>query len=269
VTSRLEQRNPQDGSAPSSLAPTGRRFSLAWGRQRWWVEVLTILVGYGIYEVIQGAAPSRLTTAYANGRQVHRWQQDLHIDIDLSVNHFVNLNHEWLGVVMGYYYDTLNYTITPAVLLWVWFRRGDVYARWRSALILASMIGLVIYWAYPVAPPRFVVPGTVDTLVVHGIFGTTPTKGAGTLVNECAAMPSLHVGWSFWCAITIIGTTTVWWRWFALLYPVGTTLVVLGTGNHYILDGVGGVIVVSAGILLTTVPAARSRSKARLASANL
>ena len=243
---------------PARRGPLARlRLSrgLAWSRQAWWVEILTILVGYLIYEVIQGAAPKNHALALRNGRRVHDLQVWLHIDIDPSINRFVN-DHHPLALITGYDYDILHYAITTTVLLLVWWRRPEVYGRWRSALVGASISALAVFWLLPVAPPRFVLPHQiVDTLVVNHIFGTVaPPDHPPALVNADAAMPSLHVGWSLWCAATIIGTTRIWFRWLACLYPVWTTFVVIGTGNHYLLDAAGGMIVLGLGLWLTSAP---------------
>lgn len=243
----------------------GRRPSrgLAWPRQAWWIEVVTIVAGYFVYELIQGAVPSRRDFAFANGRDVHHAQVALHIDLDLPVNHFVN-RFDPLALTAGYYYDTLHYVITPSVLLFVWIWRSEQYARWRSALVGASIASLFVFYAYPVAPPRFVVPGIEDTLVIHHIFGTVAQDGAPPrLINDTAAMPSLHVGWALWCAATIVGTTSSRWRHLAWLYPVATTLVVLGTGNHYLLDAAGGLAVLGIGLAVTAAPLSGWRSDDR------
>ena len=232
----------------------GPRCGLAWARQAWWIEILTVFVGYFIYELVQGAAPARRSIAFSNGRRLESLQQSLHIDIDAPVNHFVN-RHDVLALGAGYYYDTLHYLVTPAVLLWLWVCRPQVYGRWRSALVVSSVAALAVFWALPMAPPRFVVPGITDTLVEHHIFGTVASNGnPPTLVNDVAAMPSLHVAWALWCAAAVVGATTGRWRYLAFLYPAATTFVVLGTGNHYLLDAVGGLAILGVGLLATSAP---------------
>jgi PAP2 superfamily len=241
---------------PVTASPGGWRFrrGLAWGRKAWWVEILTILAGYFIYELVQGSAPKDHALALRNGQRVHDLQRWLHIDIDPGINHFVN-DHHPLALITGYDYDILHYAMTTTVLVLLWWRRPLVYGRWRSALVGSSIASLAVFWLLPVAPPRFVVTGIVDTLVQNHIFGTvTPPDHPPPLVNVDAAMPSLHVGWSLWCAVTIIGTTRIWFRWIAALYPVWTTFVVIGTGNHYLLDAVGGLIVLGAGLVVTAGP---------------
>ena len=242
------------------------RRGFAWARQAWWIEVLTIGAGYFVYELIQGAVPSRRDYAFANGRNLHRIQVKLHIDIDAPINHLVN-QYDPLALAAGYYYDTLHYVVTPSVLLFLWVCRPLQYGRWRSALVAASVAALVVFYAYPVAPPRFVVPGIKDTLVIHHIFGTVARNGnPPTLINDTAAMPSLHVGWALWCAATIVGTTSGRWRHLAWLYPLATTFVVLGTGNHFVLDAVGGAVVVGIGLAVTAAPVSSWRRPASVKS---
>ena len=223
---------------------------LAWGPKAWWIEISTILFGYALYEVVQGAAPVHRLPAFAHSHQLTRSEIWSHLDVELPVDHLVN-RIPALASATGYYYDSLHFLITPTVLFWLWRWRPSSYGRWRSALILSSMASLVVFWAWAVAPPRLAEPGIIDTLVARHIYGTVESKGASALVNDYAAMPSLHVGWAVWCAAALVATTTVWWRHLAWLYPVATTFVVIGTGNHYLLDAAGGVVVVLFGMLLT------------------
>src|SRR5262249_21298251 len=59
-------------------------------------------------------------------------------------------------------------------------------------------------------------------------------------VNEYAAFPSLHVAWAAWCAWALSLALPGRWRRLVWLYPALTSLVVVGTGNHYVLDVVAG-----------------------------
>jgi hypothetical protein len=226
------------------------RRGLAWGRKAWWIEIITVVVGYGLYEIVQGAAPAHRSDAFANAGELLRWERGLHLNPELAINGYVNA-HSVLATVSGYYYDSLHYLITPSVLIWLWWRRPDVYGRWRSALVGASIASLVVFWAWPLAPPRLAEHGIVDTLVVQHIMGSVETHSASTLVNDYAAMPSLHVGWALWCATTIFATTHGRWRALVWLYPVLTTFVVIATGNHYLFDAVGGIVVLAVGMLVT------------------
>ncbi len=70
------------------------------------------------------------------------------------------------------------------------------------------------------------------------------------LINELAAMPSMHVGWALWCAASIVLVCKTPWRHVAWLYPIGTTLVVVATANHYWLDAAaaGGLVAIAMAI---------------------
>jgi hypothetical protein len=91
------------------------------------------------------------------------------------------------------------------------------------------------------------------------------------MTNQYAAMPSLHVGWALWCGVMLwrYGGTR-WAKAAGVAYPLLTTIVVMGTANHYFLDAVAGCAVMGVGLLLTppvmrAVDAVRVRLQARSA----
>jgi hypothetical protein len=221
-----------------------------WGARAWWLEIAIIVLGYGVYELIQGIAPAGRGPAYAHAHQLARLEHTLHLNVELSINHFLNA-HAVLATAAGYYYDGLHYLLTPAVLIWLWVYHRDVYGRWRSVLIIASLGALVVFWAWALAPPRLASPAIIDTLETRHIWGTVESPSTSKIVNDFAAMPSLHVGWALWCAAAVSTVSGRRLRHLAWLYPTATTLVVLGTGNHYVLDAVGGVLVVTVAWLVT------------------
>ena len=102
------------------------------------------------------------------------------------------------------------------------------------------------------SPPRFSLPGIADVVTQHDLFGgRLQATGGGP---PYSAMPSLHVGWSAWCAYTVwaaLRPTRRYLAWTAWLLPVLMTLVVIGTGNHYVLDVVGSALLLTVGVLAT------------------
>jgi hypothetical protein len=93
-----------------------------------------------------------------------------------------------------------------------------------------------------------------DILVTRDILGAAHPHGDITLVNLYAAMPSLHVAWAAWCALAIFTASRGRWRGLAWLYPAATTLVVLASANHFLLDAAGGLAVAGLGVLATGRP---------------
>lgn len=230
--------------------PRPRPGWLVWGRLRWWVELATIAAAYLIYEASRALASPRLGPADAHGLEVLRAERWLHLDPESALNHLLT-GWDWVADLAGYYYTTMHFLVTPLVLVFLWRWRPSAYPRLRSALVVTTALGLVVYVAWPCAPPRFVGGGLSDTLVQHHVLGLSNPHGINSLINQYAAMPSLHVGWALWCALAVVVTSRSPWRHLAWLYPAATTFVVLATANHFFLDVVGGAAVLAIGWVAT------------------
>jgi hypothetical protein len=222
------------------VSETKGRF--AWPRLPWPVELLSIVLGYVFYSFIRVLAPDRVGASYQHAWAVESFEKQVGLFPELDLNSFLS-QHDLLQYVASYYYASLHFVVTPIVLAWLWKRRARFYSGLRSSLVLASLAALVVYATYPVAPPRFALPGTVDSVARHPVLWDSG-HGVKGLINELAAMPSLHVGWALWCAAAIVLVCKTPWRHLAWLYPIGTTLVVVATANHYILDAVAGAFIV-------------------------
>src|SRR5581483_11558994 len=115
-------------------------------------------------------------------------------------------------------------------------------------LLVISAISFVVFWFYPVAPPRLVGGGFGDT-VRHVLPFAYRTEAAAA--NLYAAVPSLHVAWALWAAIALCSISRrPWVRILAVGHVVMTTATVLGTGNHYLVDVLAGLAVTVVGYLL-------------------
>jgi hypothetical protein len=227
---------------------------LVWRRMAWWAELLAVGACYLIYESSRTLASSQKAPAVAHGLQILRAEQSVHLDPEATLNHWLN-SWDALADLAGYYYSTLHFIVTPLVLVYLFWRRPQAYPRLRSALVMATAAGLVVFIVWPVAPPRFTVPGLTDTLVRQHVLGMSDSAhGVSGIINQYAAMPSLHVGWALWCAVAVVATNRSRWRHLAWLYPTATTLVVLGTANHYLFDAVGGAIVIALSLALASLP---------------
>ena len=217
----------------------------------WLREVLLLTLLYVGYEWVRGNAPERKALAFANAARVQSLERHLHIDFELSVNHAL-LHYLWMMDAASIYYQLTHEVIVLALLVWLWKRHRRNYALLRSTLVVLSLVSLAMYWAFPLAPPRFSEPGAVDTMLVHPVL-FAGMKSVTGLVNLYAAMPSVHVAWALWCAVAITFVTESPWRFLAWAYPVVTTAVVLGTANHYVLDVIVGVLLVLSSMYVLSV----------------
>ncbi|WP_052347064.1 bifunctional glycosyltransferase 87/phosphatase PAP2 family protein [Streptomyces prunicolor] len=232
------------------------------------LELLLIRVTYAAYQQVRLAATGGTNaggraTAEHHGREILSIERFLHIDIEHAVNHWV-VKVDFLKDFFNFYYESFHFVVPLTVMAVLYWRRPVDYRWARSALGFATLLALVGFWLYPLAPPRLLPGlGIIDT--VHGVQDfSKPDYGTLTaLTNQYAAMPSLHFGWSLWCGVVIFALAPKWWmKALGLLHPFFTVSAIVATGNHWVLDAAGGAAVVAAGFGLAYVfqgPRARSR----------
>jgi membrane-associated phospholipid phosphatase len=137
------------------------------------------------------------------------------------------------------------------------------YRRLRTVILLSGAFGLVVFAVFPVAPPRLAPVGLLDTVTLHS--ETYRAVLPPSLVNEYAAMPSFHAGWNLLLGIELfrVGRNLLL-RGFGLVMPVAMAFSVVATANHFVLDVLGGAIVVIAALLLVTWHERRRAHASRL-----
>jgi len=227
-------------------------------RPKWWQEIAFIAICYWLYSLVRNAVPSHEVAAQHRALDILGLEGRLHIGVEHSLNSFVDGVH-WLAYVCNYYYATLHFIITIAVLVWIYVKHPLRYRSIRSVLFATNIIALIGFWTYALAPPRmFTGKGFVDTVAAFHTWGSYASGDLAKASNQFAAMPSLHVGWSLWCAIAIVALAERWWvRVLGALYPVATVFVIIGTANHYVLDAVGGVVALALGFAVQRVLSGR------------
>ena len=172
----------------------------------------------------------------------------------LHTRHIFTVTITWLAMarlfngiyVLGHIFFTLG------VALWVYIYRRRWFGVMRNAVILVNLFALAVYENFPVAPPRL----TTGLIVNHHaftfrdtLFGITDAGGRviGTQVgyNEFSAMPSVHMAWAMIAGAALVLLARSWWaRAIGLVYPLCMLVAVVVTGNHYLVDVVGSIVVV-------------------------
>jgi hypothetical protein len=90
--------------------------------------------------------------------------------------------------------------------------------------------------------------GFVDTLQKYPTIWSFDSGPAAKVSNQYAAMPSVHIAWATWCALALVprmkstGTKIL-----AGSYPFVTLVVIVITANHYVIDAVGGLVILGIG----------------------
>ncbi|MGW0777058.1 bifunctional glycosyltransferase 87/phosphatase PAP2 family protein [Streptomyces sp. NPDC002835] len=237
------------------LLPFWRR---ALSRPNLLLELLVIRVGYSVYSQIRAAATGGVAAAEEHGRQILSVEAALGIDIEHWVNQAV-VKVTWAETFFDFYYTSFHFAVPLAVLGVLYVRRPSDYRWARTSLAFATLLALLGFWLYPLAPPRLM-PGMGFIDTVHGPQDlANPDYGAMTAVtNQYAAMPSLHFGWSLWCGLVVLLLAPrLWMKLLGLLHPLFTVCAIVATANHWVLDAAGGAVVVGAGFGLTYLLAGR------------
>lgn len=153
---------------------------------------------------------------------------------------------QWLVVTMNWAYIFTFFPIIGITAVIFYFRDRPRYVYYRNIILTSYIVALLIFIFFPLAPPRMLGLefGFVDAIAEFG-----PTNYGGRemafFYNAYAAMPSLHFGWTLLFGTLFWNTRGPWWvsPWLKLLgvaYPTVTFFAITITGNHYIVDAIGG-----------------------------
>jgi PAP2 superfamily len=249
---------PIDAGTPTSILGSSTTASQVHKRTRWWVEALAIAWLCWVYDAITNLAPLRLHAAVTHAQDILRFEQTLHIDPERSLDRWL-AGHHTLGLLVSDYYDNAHFIVTLGLLGYVWWRRADIYRPLRNALVLANVLAFVVFWQFPVAPPRMLA-GFTDVVAATHAIGSWHTGALASQANQLAAMPSLHIAWAVWCTIVVWKITSRrWLRALAVIYPFLTAFAVLSTGNHFVCDVLGGLVTILVSVLIVRLLGGRLR----------
>ncbi|MCK2097708.1 phosphatase PAP2 family protein [Thauera aromatica] len=125
------------------------------------------------------------------------------------------------------------------------------------AVIIAFHLTRYVAIYFPTAGPVFYKPELFDLsgtgsaplieLLRDYMAGRVPQNG---FLPGTQAFPSLHVGLA-WCAVVIMARTWRWTLWLTLPWFLLNWLATIFLGWHYAVDGVGGIAVMSAALLIS------------------
>lgn len=220
-------------------------------RRTWYYELVLILGGYAIYSWVRGLVHGQKGDAIRFAHDVVHAELWLHIYNEKSVNHFVAGQH-WLAYICNYWYAVCHFLITIIVGIWIYRSHPDWARQLRTAWYSMNAFALLGFGLLALCPPRLLPGGGfIDTVVRFHTWGSWGDKAVSNDANLYAAMPSMHIGWSLWCALAIfLLARRTWVRMLGISYPIITLFAIVGTANHYYMDAVGGVVACLGGILL-------------------
>ncbi len=211
-------------------------------------EVVVVVISFLIYFFIRGAVVDRAGEALARGINVIELEQRLGIYRELAMQSWI-IDHYWMIKTMNWIYFWGHMPMVILLAIWLYTRHRKAYRITRNAFLASGAIGVLLYWQFPVAPPRLIpFAGFIDTMAQFDKVGYNAQE-ARAFVNPYAAVPSLHFGWSLLLGAVVawVGKNPLAWV-FGAAWPVAMFFAVVMTGNHFILDAIAGAVVSFAGL---------------------
>ncbi|MCF6183071.1 MAG: phosphatase PAP2 family protein [Bacteroidales bacterium] len=176
-------------------------------------------------------------------------------NILLTPNEYFDIAHnKLLDFISGFFY--INWMPVPIGFgIYLYIKDKYLFIKFSLAFILVNLVGFIIYYAYPAAPPWYVklygfdlhlgVPGNraglarFDDLIGFPLFANIYNKNA----NVMAAMPSLHSAYPvvvlFYAVKKHLGRVNI----FFVIFMLGIWFSAVYSGHHYIIDIIVGVSV--------------------------
>lgn len=204
------------------------------------LEVLIIVPAYVLYQLVRGTVHDRVPEAFGRATTVVDIEQAMHIFWEPELQSLI-MSWDVAVRIVNAIYVWGHIPLIMVVGIWLLVFHHQRYALFRNAFLISGAIALLLFWLIPTAPPRYLQYwGFVDTAVSSGSYYILQPPA---FVNQYAAMPSLHFGWSLLAATAIFTTLQSRIRYLALLMPVATLGGVVLTGNHFFLDAAAGAAV--------------------------
>ncbi len=226
-------------------------------------EAAFVLSAFGLYFLVRANVDGREFEAVQRAARLVDLERGLGFFWEPEMQRWVLGTSPLVNLANGMYVWG-HFPVVIFTAIWLFTLHREDYPVYRNAFLISGAIGLVVYATLPVAPPRFLDGfGFVDTLAFRESAQQMSLPGA--FVNEYAAVPSLHLGWNLLAGIAIFRHAPhPLLKALGALMPAAMFLSIIGTGNHFILDGLAGAAVAAVALAI----ALGLRSMVQLGRAN-
>lgn len=171
----------------------------------------------------------------------------------LTPNEYFKLHHlVFVDVVSGFFY--LMWIPVPlAFAAFLFFKNRTQFLYFSLSFVLVNLIGFVIYYLYPAAPPWYIqehgyefianTPGNTGGLARFDAFFNAPIFASiySKSSNVFAAMPSLHSSYPVIVVYYGIKNRLGWFNAFFTIVMLGIWFTAIYTSHHYLLDVIAGI----------------------------
>ncbi len=215
------------------------------------VELFLVGLAFVFYYLVRGFVVERTVEATSRAIRIMEFEQSLGLWAWEAKMQAWVMSSDVLVLLLNNIYVYAHFPMIVGVGLWLFFFNRSRYVLLRNAFLISGGIGLIIFNLLPMAPPRLL-PWPLSDQVVDTMSAFSKVNydmQPAAFVNRYAAMPSLHFGWNLLLGIGIIWTTRhIAGIAFGVVMPAAMFLAVVGTGNHFIVDVLAGMVVALIGL---------------------
>ncbi len=216
------------------------------------------LAGLLFYVVVRVLTDSSHMLAVAHGHDLLRVENLVSLDWERTGQRWA-IDTGWALDLANWVYVWGYSPVLVATLVLLYRFRRAAYQRLRNTMVVSGAMALIVFTLYPVAPPRLLPAGYVDSVAEHSssLLAQPPI-----VLNEYAALPSLHVTWMLLLGIAVFcATRGLVARSVAILSPLAMAIAVVLTANHYVVDVIAGIVVAVVSVLVVrSAEAGRARA---------
>ena len=252
-----------DGSPKLTIASKGRRLFERWKARfftrsqlkelsitvaaYWTAYMVYLLAGQVLYSDFDG-------TAMSNARRVIEFERSIGIFWEPSWQEWAIsfapplAGERGMTVFINWAYILTFAPLMGAISVTIYFTNRTAYRHYRKIFLLSYGLAIVVFVAFPLAPPRMFPDQFVDTIAVFGPPGYG-TREMGRFYNAYAAIPSLHFGWTIVFGVFFLRLPNRLAKVCGVIYPAVMLLAIIVTANHYIIDAIAGGLLVLGSLI--------------------
>ena len=192
--------------------------------------------GFLLYEVGRLFTEGEEASAIRNAEWILSLERALRLPSEIDAQAAVLLSDR-ATATFNWAYSFMFLSTVVGVLIWLYLNDAMTYRLVRNALGVSALLAIAMFALVPVAPPRLTpASGLIDSHARVGLHHG--------FVNEFAAVPSLHVGWTLLVGWGLARSLGGWHgRLIGVLPGLTMWATVVVTGNHFWVDGAFGAIV--------------------------
>jgi membrane-associated phospholipid phosphatase len=216
-------------------------------------QILLFCGAYWLYRLVRGMTDGKVAEAFDNARRLIGIERGLGLFVEPAVHAWAQGSALVIDAASWMYVNS-HFAITTLTLAFIYLRRNASFYFIRNMFMVAMGIALVLYAAYPTAPPRFMPEWGFSDSVARFTGLTGEGSSADALYNPFAAVPSMHVAFALMLAVPMASIARRRWvKALWLLYPLLVTFVVVATANHWWFDAFTGALTAAVAALVAVL----------------